>query len=196
MTYIGIIVSFIFINNIILDQLLVGKSFLDVTRNTRAAVSFGIILICVSAISCFFTWTVYHGLLKPVNLEYLQTLLFIIVVTSLTLIIEFLLDKIFPALHRYIKEFFPLVAANCAVLGISLISVRSGYTAGESFAAGGAAGAGYFLAIILLSAIQESSKREWVPRPFQGIPVTLISAGLMALAFMAFDNALLKNLIG
>jgi electron transport complex protein RnfA len=196
MTYIGIIVSFAFVNNIVLSQLLVGNAFIDMTRDIKTAFSFGIVLSCVAALSCFATWVIYHGVLEPFGLGYLQTLAFIMVITGLTLILELSFEKLLPALHRRASSFFPLVSANCAVLGVCLIAVRSGYSASESFIAGAAAGAGYFLTLLLLSAMREAMKKEWIPRPFQGIPITLISAGLMALAFMAFDEALLKNLLG
>ena len=195
MTYIGILVSFIFVNNIILNQLLVGKGFLDVIQNIKTTLSYGILLVFIASLSCFFTWAVYNGILLPFRLAYLQTIVFIVIITTLTLAIEIVFGRISPELYRRIKDIFPLIAVNCAVLGICLIAVRSGYTAAESLIAGAAAGTGYFLAVILLAAIQESMKKEWIPQPLRGIPITLISAGLMALAFMAFDEALLKNLM-
>jgi electron transport complex protein RnfA len=194
-SYAGIIISFVFLNNIILSQLIVGKSFLDITTNIKASFSFGIVLSAAAALCCFATWALYHGILEPFGLGYLQTLTFIMVITGLTPLFDFCFAKTLPTLHRRINAFFPLVSTNCAVLGACLISVRSGYTALESLVAGGAAGAGYFLTLILLSALREAMKKEWIPRPFQGIPITLISAGLMALAFMAFDEALLRNLL-
>ena len=195
MSYIGIIVSFIFVNNILLSQLFVGRPCLAMSRDTKTACAFGILMICFSAFSCFLAWGVYHGILKSFGLEYLQTLSFIMVITGLTLILEPVFAKA-AILSVSAGSLFPLVATNCAVLGVCLISVRSGYTAAESLLAGAAAGAGYFLAVLLLSVLRESMKKEWIPRPFRGIPITFISAGLMALAFMAFDEAFLKNLFG
>jgi electron transport complex protein RnfA len=195
MSYIGIIVSFVFVNNIILSQLIIGQSFIDITRNRKTAFLFGMVISAAAALCCLATWALYHGILKPFGLDYLQTLTFIMIITGLTPLCDLCFAKTLPALHSRIREVFPLVSTNCAVLGICLISVRSGYTAFESLIAGAAAGAGYSLTLILLSTIREAMRKEWIPRPFQGVPITLISAGLMALAFMAFDEALLKNLL-
>ena len=195
MTYIGIIVSFVFVNNIVLGQLLAGNDFLEVTRNMKTALTFGVLLVCTAAVSCLATWAVYRGLLAPFGLEYLQTLSFILVITGLVLILELLFGKAAPRLFGRLEPYFPSVATNCAVLGICLTAARSGYTAAESLVAGASAGAGYFLAVLLLTSLREAMRKEWIPRPFQGAPITLISAGLMALAFMAFDEALLKNLL-
>jgi electron transport complex protein RnfA len=183
------------VNNILLSRFLVENSFTDVTRDIKTASCFGLVLTCVAALTSFITWAVYHGFLLPLGLEYLQTLAFILIITGFTLVLELVLAKLTPSLHRRVKTVLPLVSTNCAVLGISLIAARSGYTAAESLVAGFSAGAGYFLALLLLAVMRESMKKEWIPRPFRGIPITFISAGLIALAFMAFDEALLKNLI-
>jgi electron transport complex protein RnfA len=195
MSYAGIIVSLVFVNNIILSQLIVGQSFLDITRNIKTSFSFGIVLSASAALCCLATWGLYHGLLLPFGLAYLQTLTFIMVITGLTPLFDLCFAKLLPAAHSRVRLFFPLVSTNCAVLGICLISLRSAYTALESLVAGASAGAGYSLTLILLAAMRDAMKKEWIPRPFQGVPITLISAGLMALAFMAFDEALLKNLL-
>jgi electron transport complex protein RnfA len=195
MSYAGIIVSLVFVNNIILSQLIVGQSFIDITRDLRTSFSFGIVLSLMSALCCFATWSLYHGILQPFGLGYLQTLTFIMVITGLTPLFDFCFANMLPSAHSRVRSFFPLVSTNCAVLGICLIAVRSGYTALESLVAGAAAGAGYSLTLVLLAAMREAMRKEWIPRPFQGLPITLISAGLMALAFMAFDDALLKNLL-
>ena len=195
MSYIGIIVSFVFVNNIILNLLLAEKDCLEASRSMRAALTFGAFLVCAAAVSCLATWAVYHGLLARFGLEYLQTLCFIMIITGLFLLLELAFGKAAPLFSGRLRPLLPSVATNCAVLGICLIAVRSGYTATESLLAGAAAGAGYVLAVILLASLREAMRKEWIPRAFQGTPITLISAGLMALAFMAFDEALLKNLL-
>jgi electron transport complex protein RnfA len=195
MSYLGIIVSLVFANNIILSQLIVGQSFLDITRDIKTSLSFGLVLSAMAALCCLATWALYHAVLLPLGLGYLQTLTFIMLITGLTPLVDLCLAKTLPAPHSRLRAFFPLVSTNCALLGICLISVRSGYSALESLLAGAAAGAGYSLALVLLATMREAMKKEWIPRPFQGVPITLISAGLMALAFMAFDEALLKNLL-
>ncbi|MDR1625708.1 MAG: electron transport complex subunit RsxA [Spirochaetia bacterium] len=195
MSYIGIIVSLVFVNNIVLSQLIVGQPFLDITRDTKTSLSFGLVLCALSALCCLATWGLYHALLRPLGLGYLQTLAFIMLISGLTPLCDLVFAKTLPVPHGRLRAFFPLVSTNCAVLGICLISVRSGYTALESLLAGAAAGAGYCLALVLLATMREAMKKEWIPRPFRGVPITLVSAGLMALAFMAFDEALLQNLL-
>ena len=193
MSYFGIIVTFVFVNNIVLNQLIVGNTPLPITRDTKTAVAFGFVIVLMSAVSCLLTWAIYHGILSNFGFEYLQTLVFIMVISGLAIFLELVFSKAV-LLGVSLGCMFPVVATNCAVLGICLISVRSAYTAGESFVAGAAAGFGYFLAVILLSVLNENMKKEWIPRPFIGMPITLVSAGLVALAFMAFDEAFLKNL--
>lgn len=195
MSYAGIIVSFVFVNNIILSQLIVEQPFLDLSRNIRTSVSFGIVLSAMASLCALASWSLYHAILLPLGLEYLQTLTFIMIITGLTPLCDICTAKILPAPHSRARAFFPLISTNCAVLGICLISVRASYTALESLLAGACAGAGYTLTLVFLATLREAMKKEWIPQPFQGIPITLISAGLIALAFMAFDTALLKNLL-
>jgi electron transport complex protein RnfA len=110
--------------------------------------------------------------------------------------VELVIQKISPPLYKALGIYLPLITTNCAVLGIALIAVRNSYGALESFVAGASAGIGFFLAIVLMSALRERFDTEWIPKPFRGVPIAFVTAGLMALAFMAFDKALLKNLIG
>ena len=106
------------------------------------------------------------------------------------------IQKTSPALYQALGIYLPLITTNCAVLGIALIAVRNEYNALESFVAGFSAGLGFLIAILIMSTIRERLDGEWVPKPFRGIPISLVTAGLMALAFAAFDRALLNNLIG
>ncbi|MCK4516098.1 MAG: electron transport complex subunit RsxA, partial [Spirochaetaceae bacterium] len=127
---------------------------------------------------------------------FLQTITFILVIAALVQLVEMIIQKISPPLYKALGIYLPLITTNCAVLGIALIAVRSGYNALESFIAGFAAGLGFLLAIVLMSTVREKLDAEWVPRPLRGTPIAFITGGLMALAFMAFDKALLRNLIG
>ena len=196
MTYAGIIITFVFINNIVLTQMLGICPYIGMSRNMQSAAGLGFAVTFVSALAALATWAVYHGVLLPLGVPYLQTVVFILVITGLIQTVERILNGAVPQVYKVLGVFLPLVNANCAVFGISLIAVRSGYTALESLVAGFSAGGGFFLAIVLLSSLRDSMRKEWIPKPFQGLPITLISAGLMALAFMAFDRTLLQNLIG
>lgn len=196
MSYIGIIITFVFINNFILTQFLGLCPFIGVSRRTDSAVGMGFAVIFVMSIASLATWAVYRLILVPLNIEYLQTISFILIIAALVQLVEMVIMKISPPLYKALGIYLPLITTNCAVLGIALIAVRSNYNALESFVAGIAAGLGFLLAIVVMSTIRERLDREWVPKPFRGVPIALITAGLMALAFMAFDKALLKNLLG
>jgi len=196
MTYVGIILTFVFINNFILTQFLGLCPFIGVSKNVDSAVGMGFAVTFVMSLASLTTWAIQHWLLIPLGLEFLQTISFILVIAALVQLVEMVVQKISPPLYRALGIYLPLITTNCAVLGIALIAVRSEYNALESFVAGFAAGLGFLLAILLMSTLREKLDSEWVPRPFRGTPIAFITGGLMALAFMAFDKALLRGLIG
>ncbi len=196
MSYIAIILTFVFVQNFILTQFLGLCPFIGVSRNVDSAVGMGFAVIFVMSIASLVTWFIYHFILIPLNIEFLQTITFILVIASLVQLVELVIQKISPPLYKALGIYLPLITTNCAVMGIALIAVRSGYNALESFIAGFSAGLGFLLAIFMMSTIREKLDTEWVPKPLRGVPVALITAGLMALAFMAFDKALLQNLLG
>jgi len=196
MTYIGIIITFVFINNFILTQFLGLCPFIGVSRNTESAVGMGFAVIFVMSMASITTWAIYNLILVPLGLEFLQTITFILIIATLVQFVEMVIQKVSPALYKALGIYLPLITTNCAVLGIALIAVRSEYNAPESFVAGFAAGVGFLLAILVMSTLREKLDKEWVPKCFRGVPIAFVTAGLMALAFMAFDKALLKNLLG
>lgn len=196
MSYLAILITFIFINNFILTQFLGLCPFIGVSKNTESAIGMGFAVIFVMGISSIVTWLLYNYILVPFQIEYLQTITFILVIASLVQFVEMVVQKISPQLYKALGIFLPLITTNCAVLGIALINITSNYNALESFVAGIAAGIGFLLAIVLMSNIREKLDLVNVPKPIRGIPVAFISGGLMALAFMAFDKALLTNLLG
>jgi len=196
MTYIGIIITFVFINNFILTQFLGLCPFIGVSKNVESATGMGFAVIFVMALASITTWAIYNFVLIPLHIEFLQTITFILVIAALVQFVEMVIQKVSPPLYKALGIYLPLITTNCAVLGIALINVRSEYNALESFVAGIAAGVGFLLAIVLMSTIREKLNNEWIPKYFRGIPIAFITGGLMALAFMAFDKALLNNLIG
>lgn len=196
MTYVGIIITFVFVNNFILTQFLGLCPFIGVSKNVESAVGMGFAVTFVMSMASLITWAVFNFILVPMNVEFLQTITFILVIASLVQFVEMIIQKISPPLYKALGIYLPLITTNCAVMGIALIAVRNEYNAIESFIAGVAAGLGFLLAIVLMSTIREKLDNEWVPKMFRGAPIAFITGGLMALAFMAFDNALLRNLIG
>ncbi len=196
MSYLAILITFIFINNFILTQFLGLCPFIGVSKNTESAIGMGFAVIFVMGISSIVTWLLYNYILVPFHIEYLQTITFILVIASLVQFVEMVVQKISPQLYKALGIFLPLITTNCAVLGIALINITNNYNALESFVAGIAAGIGFLLAILLMSNIREKLDLVNVPKPIKGVPIAFISGGLMALAFMAFDKALLTNLLG
>ncbi len=156
----------------------------------------GMAVTFVMGLASIITYLVYHFLLVPLNLTYLQTLSFILVIAALVQFVEMVIQKNSPSLYQALGIFLPLITTNCAVLGIALINITEGYNFMQSFVAGIAAGIGFTLAIVLMSNIREKLDMQPVRRSFAGVPIAFISGGLMALAFMAFDKALLTNLLG
>ena len=196
MTYIGIIIMFVFVNNFILSQFLGLCPFIGVSKNVDSAIGMGFAVTFVMSIAALTTWAIYNFILVPLDITFLQTITFILVIATLVQLVEMVIQKTSPPLYKSLGIYLPLITTNCAVLGIALIAVRSEYSALESFVAGIAAGLGFLLAIVLMSTIRERMDREWVPKPLRGTPIAFITGGLMALAFMAFDKALLNNLVG
>lgn len=196
MTYIGILITYIFISNFILTQFLGLCPFIGVSKNTESAVGMGFAVTFVMAIASIVTWLVYNYVLDPFGLAYLQTITFILVIASLVQLVEMVIQKISPPLYKALGIYLPLITTNCAVMGIALINISNEYTALESFIGGIAAGLGFLLAIVLMANIREKLDYEKIPKAFRGVPIAFISGGLMAMAFMAFDKALLTNLFG
>lgn len=196
MTYVGIIITFVFVNNFILTQFLGLCPFIGVSKNVDSALGMGFAVTFVMSMASLTTWAIHNLILVPLHIEFLQTITFILVIASLVQLVEMVIQKMSPPLYKALGIFLPLITTNCAVLGIALIAVRSEYNAIESFVAGFAAGLGFLLAILLMSTLRERLESEWVPKPFRGAPIAFITAGLMAMAFMAFDKALLRNLLG
>ncbi len=196
MTYVGILITFVFVNNFILTQFLGLCPFIGVSKNVDAAVGMGFAVTFVMSIASLATWAIYNLVLIPLGITFLQTITFILVIAGLVQFVEMIIQKTSPPLYKALGIYLPLITTNCAVLGIALIAVRSDYNALESFVAGFSAGLGFLLVMILMSTVREKLDVEWVPKPLRGIPIAFITGGLMALAFMAFDRALLKNILG
>jgi electron transport complex protein RnfA len=195
-SYIGIIVTLALVENVVLSQLLGVCPCIGAPRRTDAAVGLGLAAAFLMSASALATWAVRTQILLPLGLGVLQTLAFVSVTFLIGWLSERALAAAAPALLRAAGFSLQPLGANCAVLGIALIAARSGYGALESLVAGAAAGLGMLLALVLMSAIRDRLDSERVPRALRGAPIALISAGLMALAFLAFDAALVRRLVG
>ncbi len=194
MSYIGILVSYIFVNNFILAKFMGMCPFIGVSKNSESAVGMGLAVTFVTAVASVVTWAVYNAFLIPFQLEYLRTISFILVIAALVQLVEMVVRKTSPALYKALGIFLPLITTNCAVLGIAIINIDNSYNVLESFVAGIAAGLGFSMALILMANLREKLEMTPVRKWFKNVPITFISAGLMALAFMAFDSSLITNL--
>ncbi|NLY07680.1 MAG: electron transport complex subunit RsxA [Spirochaetales bacterium] len=194
MSYLAIFLTYVFINNFILVQFLGLCPFIGVSKNSESAIGMGLAVTFVTGVTSVMCWLVYHGILLPLGLEYLKTISFILVIAALVQLVEMVIRKISPSLYKALGIFLPLITTNCIVLGIAIINITENYNILESFVSGISAGLGFTLAIILMSNIREKLELTPVRRVFKEVPIAFISAGLMALAFMAFDKGLLTNL--
>ncbi len=194
MSYIGIVITYVFIQNFILVQFMGLCPFIGVSKNSESAIGMGVAVTFVTAITSVVCWGVSHLFLIPFDLEYLQTIAYILVIAALVQLVEMIIRKMSPGLYQALGIYLPLITTNCAVLGIAVINADNGYNLLESFLAGLSAGLGFTMAIVLMSNIREKLDMTPVRKVFQGVPIAFISAGLMALAFMMFDQSLLTNL--
>ena len=184
----AITLSAILANNFIFSQFLGVCPFLGVSKKVDTAVGMGIAVTFVMGIASAITWAVQKFVLDPFGLGYMQTVAFILVIASLVQFIEMFLKKAIPSLYSALGVYLPLITTNCAVLGVAQLNVQNGYGFIESVTYGITGGLGFLLAIVLFAAVRESLEFADVPESFDGFPIALVTAGLMALAFMGFSN--------
>jgi electron transport complex protein RnfA len=181
-----IFISAALINNFVLTYFLGICPFLGVSNKTENAVNMGLATTFVMTLTAAVTWPVYYYILVPFNVPFLQYVAFIIIIAALVQFVEMYIKKASPSLYRALGIFLPLITTNCAVLGLALFMVMREYSFLESIVFGFATGAGFTLAMVMMSGIREELEFADIPRHFQGISITLIIAGMMALAFMGF----------
>ena len=184
----GILLSAILTENFILVKFYGICPFMGVSKKIDTALGMGMAVTFVMAIASAATWAVNEYLLVPLNLTYMQTVAFILVIAAIVQVVEMFLKKSVPALYKALGIFLPLITTNCAVLGVALVNVQEGYDFLQSVINGTAGGLGFTLAIVLFASIRERVDKTDCPQAFKGFPITLISAGLLALAFMGFSG--------
>ena len=183
----GILLSAILTENFILVKFYGICPFMGVSKKTDTAIGMGMAVTFVMAIASAACFAVNLLLLK-LNLAYMQTVAFILVIASIVQFVEMALKKFVPALYQALGIFLPLITTNCAVLGVALVNVQKGYDFLQSVVNGAAGGIGFTIAIVLFASIRERVDKTDCPKSFKGFPIALISAGLMALAFMGFSG--------
>ena len=177
-----------FVNNVVLSQFLGLCAFLGVSRKMNTAAGMGGAVIFVITISSFITALIYKFLLLPLNVTYLQTIVFILVIAALVQFVEMFLKKSSPSLYNALGVYLPLITTNCAVLGVALINVQKNYGIVESVINGLATAVGFTIAIVLMAGIREKTEYNDIPESFKGSPIVLLTACLMAIAFFGFSS--------
>jgi Na+-translocating ferredoxin:NAD+ oxidoreductase subunit A len=184
-----IFISAMLVNNFVLAKFLGICSFLGISKKTDAAVGMGLAVTFVMTLSSIMGYIVYHGILKPLGIEYLSTIAFVLVIAALVQFVEMVIQKKSPGLYKALGIYLPLITTNCAVLGMAVINVQENYNFIESVVNGVGAALGYMMAIVLMAGLRERiDGNQNIPVFLQGLPISLITAGLMSIAFMSFQG--------
>ena len=183
-----IVIGSALINNVVLNQFLGICSFLGVSKQMKASVSLGGAVIFVITIASAVASLLYDFVLAPLGLDFMKTIVFILVIAALVQIVEMFLKKTAPAIYKALGIYLPLITTNCAVLGVALTNVQDGYNFIQSVLSGFGTAVGYTIAIVLLASIRSRIREEDIPAPLRGAPIVLISAALMSIAFMGFSG--------
>lgn len=186
MEYIFIIISAIFVNNIVLAQFLGICPFLGVSNKTETAFGMGASVLFVMTLATIVTYLVQVFVLTPMNLAFLQTITFILVIAALVQMLEIILKKVSPPLYQALGIYLPLITTNCAVMGVAILVIQKDFNMAESVVFAIANAIGFTLALVIFSGIREQLSLADVPKGMKGIPVALVTAGILALAFMGF----------
>ena len=185
-----ILVSSAIVNNVVLSQVLGLCPFLGVSKRVETAAGMGGAVIFVITISSFATGCIYKFILQPTGFDYLQTIVFILVIAALVQFVEMFLKKQVPALYQSLGVYLPLITTNCAVLGVALNNVTDGYNILEGVVNGFATAVGFTIAIVIMAGIREKIEFNDIPGPFRGSAIVLVTAGLMAMAFCGFAGVI------
>lgn len=185
-----ILFAAIFTDNILLARFLGMCSFLSVSRQVKTAIGLGAAVVFVMTFTIALDWLAYRYVLQPYGIEYFRFILFIIIIAGFTQFIEMAIGRYSPVLYQNLGIFLPLIAVNCAILGASLFMVIRQYNLAEGIVFGFGSGAGWMLAIVAMSGIREKLNHARIPKGLQGPGITLIIAGIMALAFIGFTGVL------
>ncbi len=178
------------VNNVVLSQFLGLCPFLGVSKKTNTAAGMGTAVIFVITLASFVAAIIYNYVLDPLGLDYLKTIVFILVIAALVQFVEMFLKKFMPSLYEALGVYLPLITTNCAVLGVALNNVQDSYGILKSVVNGFATAAGFTIAIVILAGIREKIEYNDIPAPFKGMPIVLVTAGLMAIAFCGFSGLL------
>ena len=187
-TLTAIVIGAIFVNNVVLSQFLGICPFLGVSSKVGTAAGMGMAVTFVMALASLVTWCLQEYVLVPFNIGYMQTIVFILVIAALVQMVEIILKKVSPALYQALGIFLPLITTNCAVLGVAILMVQKEFSLLTGVVFSVATALGFALALVLFAGIRERLEVEDVPAGLRGVPIALITASLLAMAFMGFAN--------
>ena len=187
-TLFAIVIGAIFVNNVVLSQFLGICPFLGVSSKVETSLGMGMAVTFVMALSSIVTWTLQNYILVPFDIVYMQTIVFILVIAALVQMVEIVLKKVSPSLYQALGIFLPLITTNCAVLGVAIIAVQKDFDLLTTVVYSVSIAVGFAIALVLFAGIRERLETEDVPEGMRGVPIALITAGLLAMAFMGFAN--------
>lgn len=185
-----ILIASSLVNNVVLSQFLGLCPFLGVSKKTNTATGMGVAVIFVITLASAVAGAIYQFILVPLDITYLQTIVFILVIAALVQFVEMFLKKFIPSLYQSLGVYLPLITTNCAVLGVALTNVQKNYGIGTGIVNGFATAVGFTISIVILAGIREKMTYNDIPESFQGMPIVLVTAGLMAIAFCGFSGLL------
>ena len=187
LSLVGLMITASLVNNVVLSQFLGLCPFLGVSKKTDTALGMGAACVFVITMASLVCSIIYKFILAPLDLSYLQTIVFILVIAMLVQFVEMILKKYVVSLYQALGVYLPLITTNCAVLGVALNNVTDGYTILQSTVCGFATAVGFTIAIVILAGLREKMEYNDIPAPFKGMPLVLLTSGLMAIAFTGFS---------
>ena len=184
----SIFFTMILVDNYVLAKFLGICPFLGVSKKLDSAVGMSLAVTFVMVMATAATWPLYMGILAPNGLEYLQTIVFILVIAILVQLLENFLKKFIPALYKSLGVYLPLITTNCTILGVTILNIDNGYDFAESIVCAAGAGIGFLVAMVLFSGVRRKVEEAVTPKCFEGLPITLVSAAVTSLSFMGFGG--------
>ena len=188
LSYFAIIIGAIFVNNVVLAQFLGICPFLGVSSKVDTSLGMGAAVTFVMALASIVAWSIQEFILVPLHIEYMQTIVFILVIAALVQMVEIILKKISPSLYQALGIFLPLITTNCAVLGVAILMIQKEFNLLQSFTYSVSTAVGFALALVIFAGIRERLELDEVPKAMRGIPISLIVAAILAMAFMGFSG--------
>ena len=184
----ALIIGAIFVNNVVLAQFLGICPFLGVSKDVKSSLGMGGAVLFVMLLATLVTYLIMQSVLMPLNLQYMQTIAYILVIAALVQMVEIVLKKIAPALYQALGVFLPLITTNCAVLGVAILVIQKDMSLIQSIIYAASIAVGFTLALVIFAGIREQLELTGTPKGMKGVPIALVTAGILAMAFMGFSN--------